>query len=833
MLKKLMFITLCATIGLGCCNDAFAQKKGKKGAPQPVAAVKDTTAKKAKGPMSIDKFIKSDAKIMKGLTTVYQQDGKFFLNINDSLIGKDLVMVSRLHKGAEGVRSDFDGYAGDELANGVFRFEKNPLNNQIFLTSVTFRERSSEIMPESVEMSNRPAIVAVFDIKAQSADKKDNIIDMSNALIADSEYLFFRKYHKITMKLGNLQKDKSFVSDIKTYPMNTEIKVVQTYDRKMGNPTATFEMNCSFVLLPKDPMTPRYADSRVGYFTESYTDFDRHPQKVERTSMISRWRLEPKPEDVEKYKRGELVEPAKPIVFYIDPNTPKEWVPYLIQGVNDWQVAFEQAGFKNAIYALEAPTPEEDPTWSIEDARYSAIVYKPSSTPNASGPHVSDPRTGEILESHINWYHNVMSLLSKWYFIQCSPSDPAARKMTIDTELMGELVRFVSSHEVGHTLGLRHNFIGSAIYNPDDLRNPEFLKEHGHATSIMDYARFNYVAQPEDNIPRNLLFPKINYYDKWAIEWGYRRFPDIDDPVKELPMLNKWIVEKTQDPRLLFGTENSMNDPRLQSEDLSNNHMVSNEYGVKNLKFIMDHLVEWTSEPGKGYTNLKDYYKEVLSQYKRYMNHVIKWVGGVYEENKTIEQPGAIYTHVEKSKQKEAMEFLKRNLLTPQEWLFPEEVLDKINTRADATIDNIFKSTLKKLLGNGKMENMINDEFLNGSDAYTLENFYNDINSTIWVPIPADKSKAIYQRMIQKNFVLYMIGLAEGQNNSANGFIVITDGAHTDNTDVTAMAIYQLKNLKKKLEGTKSNNATNAAHYQYLVDLINKALTKNTVAVSK
>lgn len=827
MLKKLFMIAMVAGIGIGCCNSALAQQAGKAAQSKSASAAKDTTAKKPNGPMSIEKFVKADAKVMKGLTTVYHQEGKFFINVNDSLLGKDLVMVSRLYEGAEGVRSDFDGYAGDALSDGVFRFEKSPNNDKIFLTAVTYRERSKKIMPESVEQSNRPAIVAAFDIKAQSADKKDNIIDMSNLLISDTEYMFFKKYHKITFKLGNLQKDKSYVSDIKTYPINTEFKVVQTYERKMGNPTATFEMNCSLVLLPEKPMTPRYADSRVGYFTVNYSDFDRHPQKVERTSLITRWRLEPKPEDVEKYKRGELVEPAKPIVFYIDPKTPKEWVPYLIQGVNDWQVAFEKAGFKNAIYALEAPTPEEDPTWSLEDARHSAIIYKPSATPNASGPHVHDPRSGEILESHINWYHNVMSLLSKWYFIQCSPADPAARKMTLDTELMGELVRFVSSHEVGHTLGLRHNFIGSAIYNPEDLRNIDFLKENGHATSIMDYARFNYVAQPGDNIPRNLLFPKINHYDKWAIEWGYRRFPEIDDPEKELPMINKWIVEKTKNPYLLFGTESSMNDPRLQSEDLGNNHMVSNEYGVKNLKFIMENIVEWTSEPGKGYANLKDYYKEVLSQYKRYMNHVIKWVGGVYEENKTIEQPGAIYTHVEKAKQKEAMEFLKRHLLTPQGWLFPTEVLDKINTRADATIDNIFSSTFKKLLGNGKMENMINDEFLNGASAYTLEDFYNDINSVIWTNIPADKSQAIYQRMIQKNYILYLISLSEGQNNSANGFIVISDGNHTDNTDVTAMARYQLTTLKKKLQGSKSNNPTNAAHYQYLVELIDNAFNKS------
>ena len=833
MLKKLFVVALSACVGLGYCNDASAQKKSKKSDAQPAVTVaKDTTAKKAKGPMSIEKFVKSDAKIMKGLTTVYQQEGKFFINVSDSILGRDLIMVSRIHKSAEGVRSDFDGYSGDELTHGVFRFEMGPNQDKIILRSISYRERSSEIMPESVMWSNNPAIVGIFDIKAQSADKKDNIIDMSNLLVSDSEYMFFKKYQKITMKLGGMQKDKSYVSDIKTYPINTEMKVVQTYERKMGDPLATFELNCSFVLLPEKPMTARYMDNRVGYFTENYTDFDRNPQKVQRTSLISRWRLEPKPEDIEKYKRGELVEPAKPIVFYIDPRTPKEWVPYLIQGVNDWQPAFEKAGFKNAIYALEAPTPEEDPTWSIEDARYSAIVYKPSSVANASGPHISDPRSGEILESHINWYHNVMSLLSKWYFIQCSPSDPGARKMTLDSDLMGELVRFVSSHEVGHTLGLRHNFIGSAIYSPEQLRDVEFLKENGHATSIMDYARFNYVAQPEDNIPRNLLFPKINHYDNWAIEWGYRRFPDIDDPEKELPMLNEWIVEKTKNPYLLFGTETSANDPRLQSEDLGNNHMVSNEYGIKNLKFIMENIGEWTKEPGQGYSNLKDYYKEVISQYKRYLNHVGKWVGGVYEENKTIEQPGAVYTHVEKSKQKEAMAFLKRNLFEPQMWLFPTEVMNKISTRPESVIEGVFKSVIGKLLGSQKMENMNNDEFMNGSAAYSMNDFFNDMNSSILTPVSSDKSKAIYQRLLQKSYVRYLIDLSEGKNSSANGFTVINEGEHTDNTDITAMACYQLKNILAKVKGMKGD-AINSAHYQYLASCIEKSLTKNVVVASK
>ncbi len=828
MLKNTITFLLAFCISFGCATDMLAQKKkGKKAIPvQTTQVKKDSTAKKApapKGPVSLAKFIKPSAKIMRGMTTVYQQDNKYYININDTLLGRDIRMVSRLSKGAEGIRTDFTGYAGDDINSSVFRFEKGP-NNKIFMRAITFRERSNEILPENVEASNVTAIAFSFDIKAQSSDKKDNIIDVTDLLLTDTEYIFFRKRDKSTYKLGGLQKDKSYIKSVKTFPINTEFRVVHTYAKQNGNPTATFELNSSFVLLPKVPMTPRYADSRVGYFTVNYTDFDRHPQRVERTALITRWRLEPKPEDMEKYKRGELVEPAKPIVFYIDPTTPKEWVPYLIQGVNDWQPAFEKAGFKNAIYALEAPTFEEDSTWSLEDARHSAIVYKPSSTPNASGPHINDPRSGEIIESHVNWYHNVMSLLHKWYFIQCSPSDPAARKMTLDTELMGELIRFVSSHEVGHTLGLRHNFLASAIYTPEQLRDVEFLKENGHATSIMDYARFNYVAQPGDNIPRELLFPRINHYDNWAIEWGYRRFPEIDDPEKELTKINQWVIEKIKNPLYQFGTESSQSDPRLQSEDLGNNHMVSNEYGIKNLKYIMNNLIEWTSIPNQDYETLKDYYGEVLKQYRRYINHVARWIGGVYEEPKTVEQAGAVYTHVEKSKQKEAWDFLKRHFFTPQTWIIPDQVLNKIVTRGDLTMSTTYSAVLKNMMSKRVMMNLCNDELVNGNKGYTMEQFYADMNAAVWAPLSSDKAKAMCQRILQKCYVKSLIDLYEG--NSEMSRLMGGNAAKNDNSDIISMAYYQLVTLKNKLNNM-GGSATNVAHYKFLSSLIDKSLSKN------
>lgn len=802
-------------------NDVSAQKgKNKKGAAiktEASAAAKDSSKTKAKTIPLIGNFVKTPQMYKEGMTPVYVKDGKYYLQISDSLIGRDMMMVSRISKGAAGIRNQFDGYAGDDIAHKMFRFEKAQDGKKIFLKNIILRERANGDMAENVAASNMQAIAASFEIKARSTDKKSYLIDITDFLLSDTEYLFFGKRDKTTFKLGSVQKDKSFVSGIKSFPINTEMKVVYTYARTDSNPTATFEFNVSLVLLPKEPMVARYEDPRVGYFIERYVDFDKNPQGVESVKMISRWRLEPKPEDIEKYKRGELVEPAKPIVFYIDPATPKQWVPYLIAGVNDWQPVFEKAGFKNAIYALEAPTFEQDSTWSLDDARHSAIVYKPSDVANAMGPHISDPRSGEIIESHICWYHNVMSLLRNWYFIQASPADTAARHLTFDPELMGQLVRFVSSHEVGHTLGLRHNFMGSAHYSVAQLRDPEFVKKNGHTTSIMDYSRFNYVAQPEDKIEQSALWPRIGVYDYWAIEWGYRRFYEYNDPQKELAHLNKWIIEKTSNPLLLFGTESNSNDPRFQSEDLGSNQMEANEYGVKNLKFIMNNLIDWTTTQGKGYDDLNTLYNEIVNQYTRYMNHVAKWVGGVYFNVKTSDQPGEIYTHVEKAKQKEALAFLNKNLFTPQTWLIPNEVMSKTINKPQIIVDKTYTKVLGNMVSKRAMLNMVEDEIKNGKEAYTLDEFFKDLNNMILIPISPDKTKASLQRLLQKRYVAALIAVYNGEG----GPFYKKGDENKDNTDIISTVYGQLRDLQKRFNTlAASSTGTTRAHYLFLADKI-------------
>jgi len=522
--------------------------------------------------------------------------------------------------------------------------------------------------------------------------------------------------------------------------------------------TLTYELNSSLVLLPKEPMKPRLFDPRVAYFAVRYVDFDSNPQGIDYKSKITRWRLEPRDEDLQKYAAGELVEPKKPIVFYIDPATPKKWVPYLIQGVNDWQKAFEKAGFKNAIVAYEAPA---DSSWSLEDARHSAIVYKPSDIPNASGPHVHDPRSGEIIETHINWYHNVMLLLRNWYLIQASPSDARARTLHFDDELMGQLIRFVSSHEVGHTLGLRHNFGSSATVPVEKLRDKAWVEANGHTPSIMDYARFNYVAQPEDSIGEAGLFPRIGIYDEWSIEWGYKYLPQFETPEDEIPYWNKIIIAKLQsDKRFTFGTETDRNDPRNQSEAIGDDAMLASHYGILNLKRIMPNILDWTREPDKGYDNAAAIYRELVTQYGRYMGHVTTNIGGIYSTPIMVEEPGNATEFVPADIQKKAMDFLGKQLFKTPAWLIDKKLIDKASVDPVNSIGGVQKTIIDRLISKNTIDKMLRDEAYNGASAYTALKMFADLKKFVWSELSSGEAIDIYRRNLQKNYVAALIKVA-------------------------------------------------------------------------
>jgi hypothetical protein len=567
----------------------------------------------------------------------------------------------------------------------------------------------------------------------------------------------------------------------------------------------------------------------VGYFAVGYTDFDLNPQGVERIAVVKRWRLEPKDGEMDKYLRGELVEPKKPIVFYIDPATPKKWVPYLMQGVDDWKGAFEKAGFKNAIMAKMAPTKEEDSSWSLEDARNSAIVYKPSDIPNARGPSISDPRSGEIMESHIDWYHNVMQLVHDWYFIQTAAVDPQARKMQFSDELMGQLIRFISSHEVGHTIGLRHNYGSSSSVPVENLRNKAWVEANGHTPSIMDYARFNYVAQPEDNISQVGLFPRIGDYDKWAIEWGYKIFPQFNDAEAEKGHLNKWVIEKLKDKRLWFGTETNPDDPRSQSEQVGDDAMKGSMYGVKNLQRILPNLVEWTKEQNKDYAGLARMYDQLHNQYTRYMGHVAKYVGGIMETPKMMEESGPVYEVVAEAKQKEAVDFLNKNLFATPSWLINAEISGKTGMNPVNVIGLTQDIILGRLISFRTLNKLVDAEAQMGAGAYQVTELLTDLKKGIWTELTTRKPADVYRRNLQKTYINTLSNLVNpppAQQVSLGGGITISASFSNDENDVVSVVRAHLASLRNEINAAAVviTDPMTKYHLQDVSKRIDKAL---------
>jgi hypothetical protein len=762
MKRKICFFSIVTALS---CSSVQAQAPVRAAADtsrQPRTMPPNMMPRPANGPRPYAEVITPKAKTSKGLFKVHKLDDRYFFEIADSLLGRDLLVVNRISKAAAESRMQLMGYAGDQIGENVVRFEKGP-NNKLFLRSISFQEvakdSSESGMYRSVLNSNIQPLVAVFDVKAFSRDSSGTVVDATDFISSDNDVLYFEGKVKKLLSLTQQMNDRSYIDEVKAFSTNIEIRAVKTFSRMSAGP-ATYELNSSLVLLPKVPMRARYFDPRVGYFATGYTDFDANPQGVKKVSMITRWRLEPKPEDIEKYKRGELVEPRKPIVFYIDPATPKKWVPYLIQGVNDWNVAFEKAGWKNAIVAKEAPT--NDPAWSIDDARHSAIVYKPSDVPNASGPHVHDPRSGEILETHVNWYHNVMSLVRNWYFVQTAAVDPRARKMQFEDELMGQLIRFVSSHEVGHTLGLRHNFGSSSTVPVEKLRDKAWVEANGHTPSIMDYARFNYVAQPEDGISEKGLFPRIGEYDKWAIEWGYRWFPEAKTLDEEKPLLNQWIVAQLgKNRQLFFGTETDFNDPREQNEDLGDNAVKASAYGIKNLKRILPNLVEWTQAPNEGYADTRVMYQEVVAQLGRYMGHVTKNIAGMTTTYKVVEEQGPVFAFVPKATQKEAMNFLQQQLFNTPKWLLDKKLFALAGAGDLNTITSLQTPVLSRLLSGATMDKLVQFEAYDPLKAYTATEMLNDLKKGIWSELTGTKPIDIYRRNLQKLYVEKLTSLVK------------------------------------------------------------------------
>ena len=764
-----------------------------------------------------------------GLLPTHRTADQLFFSIPDSLLGREVLLVSRASQTPDGL-----GYGGQKINTHVLRWQKR--GDTVMLRVVRHEKTADPNDPvyRAVQNSSFEPIIQSFDVAARTEAGDGVVVEVTDLFASDVPALGLPQSAREEYKVRRLDDGRSFVAGAKSFPENTDVEAVLTYEAK--NPpssestgTISVEMNHSFVLLPDEPMTPRHCDDRVGYFSVESVNYSSPEQKAATECFITRWRLEPS--DPEAYRNGTLVEPKEPIVYYIDPATPEKWRPYLKQGIEDWQRAFRQAGFKNAIIAKDPPTAEEDSTFDPEDIRYSVIRYFASDVQNASGPHVHDPRSGEILESDINWYHNVQNLLRNWYFVQTAAANPKARGRTFDDDVMGELIRFVAAHEVGHTLGLPHNWGSSHAVPVDSLRSPTYTATHGTAPSIMDYARFNYVAQPGDGV--ETFLPKVGPYDDWSIEFGYRRVADADSPEADADHWDERIREKAGDPTYFYGKQTLTKvDPRSQNEDLTADAVEASRLGIENLKRLLPNLIAWTRADGEGYATLDELYGAVLNQWSRYMGHVAAHVGGVTETPKTYDQDGPVYEPVAAAQQERAVDFLVRQALQTPRWMLETDVLRRIeHAGALERIRSAQVDVLEQLMEPRRMARLLETQALQPQDAYSLRAMMVDVRDGVWTELRDGDDVGPFRRNLQRGYLARMrhlmtVELDDRNVSEAYAEYVQDTPVTVAQSDIRALVRSELQALRTQVEqaAARTGDPTTEAHLDDVLVRIDRIL---------
>ncbi|HEX6059048.1 MAG TPA: zinc-dependent metalloprotease [Gemmatimonadaceae bacterium] len=771
-----------------------------------------------------------------GLFRTHRVGSKLLFEIPATELDKDLLLVTQIAKTAAGI-----GYGGEQLGRRVVRWERR--GNQVLLRDVSFDVVADTSSPihQAVRAANFEPIIAIFNVEGYGPDSAA-VIDVTK--LYTQSPVEFGVRNRIR---GSIDAQRSFVERVASFPDNVEVEATQTFNvqppPQQGPPpfpgftppppeAASVLMHWSMVRLPERPMMPRLYDDRVGYFSIRQIDYGADEQRAPRRRYITRWRLECSEQRVDS-----LCVPVKPITWYIDPATPPKWVPWLKRGIEAWQPAFEAAGFANAIVAKDAPSPAEDPDWSAEDARYSTIRWLPSTIENAQGPHVNDPRTGEIIEADIRFYHNVMNLLRDWYWVQVGPLDPRARDLPLPDSLMGRLVEYVAAHEVGHSLGFQHNMKASSTYDPDSLRSASFLRRMGgHTPTLMDYSRFNYVAQPEDSIPLDLLIPQIGPYDKFATMWGYKPIPGADTPEEERATLDRWARMQDTIPHLRFSVSDANGaDPGSLTEAVGDADAVrSTELGLRNIRRLVPMLIPATTEPGRDWSDLEELYGRLVGQWTTELNHVVAVVGGAESQEKYAGQEGVRFEPLPAARQREAVRFLTANAFATPEFFLDAEILRRIEVEgAMARVRAAQVRILENLHSDDRMTRLIEFEALadRPQSVYTLGEMIGDVRRGVWSEIASGRVAIDpFRRNLQRS---YLEMVDEKLNDDSPIRRVVFDGGTPrvvneprQSSDAAALLAGELKALDAQLRTAipRAADRTTRLHLEAARTLIERIL---------